>query len=428
MGDTNIALASILQALGINLRGIDVTDLIRDLPDFDIVKRIFNDPNIRLKITDVVTAWVEANIKNKTDLIFSLAQFETAWSAQLNKIFSADDYDDMWSKIFGLSELIESLGGEGTSLKDVFCSLMALFFNLFVGLWFHFYIEYDAENEEFVKASSDETFNFATEFTLELVIYHVVRKLRNVIVNTIEETVDLVNDLLPDQIELFIPVFSSAGIRIAHKVDNEWIFDLEEWPDTNDPDTYHLYFTLPDIFKIRIPKKDITTSNVYFRTEGTWAKSRKYTTYDLCMDFIGFGGILLVTTLIAKLCMRHTANNIFKNASPGGITSQLSNSAITYNNNVIFNKALAANMASLIAIINSLLGSAANISKLNEVLAALNFPEMPDMTLNEIMLDGITDSLNDVNADTDKFDITTFPAVVQLLNDIKNKIRNGFYQ
>lgn len=366
--------------------------------------------------------------------IFSLSDFSTSWATVLNKIFSLTEFNNSWSetlnKVFGISDLSTAFPGMiyGITPNIDFLEWINALFGL-------------DENSPFI-IGTDGTgqlsiiwqYNSGTNFTLEIVLYSVFRKMRNIIVNALVDSVNFIDDVLPDETEIYLPVFSGVAIRLAFKDQNgDWQLESEEWPETSDPTTIHQYFELPvlpffDVFHMTIPLMDISKTNVYRNVNGEYVKTNKYNTRDLLMDFFGISTLILISYVIAKLGLKHMSDKVFKqaNTQQSNINNILQVGETVYNNTYVFNKTMLANTSSVAALITSLLGSAQSVAFINGQLSEKGLPTLPEIEVNDgaVMTD-ILEAIDDVDDDilSDIADINSdIEEVSTQVNDIELKV------
>lgn len=356
----------------------DVTDGLV-IPSLEQIEASITD-TYSANINDVITAWITDNLVDILDI---------------NNVF---DFQYLLESI--LPNIVASLDNQ--ALADIYVATVNKSLPLY------------QDGSQYKMMPVDGRFKLvlynphSTSFTIEYLIYLVLRKLRTHLVNAFTAVLDFTNDILPNEIDFYIPLFSSVGIHIASKVNNVWVPDFTEWPNTTDPEVFHLYFQLPDLpglefLTISIPNFDISKNNVPFFSNNAWSTVRKYTLKDMIIDAIGFSITILIGYIITRMGFNHVADNFAKQATNTAASIQVSSNYSTVVNNVYFNKAVAANLTCSISLINALLGTAANVALLNDILASAGLNPITNIMVNKDV--EVSEKLDAIKAVTDDLDI-----------------------
>lgn len=321
-----------------------------------------------------------------------------------------------WADIIGIADLTSWVMDEGGFFDAVresdqfhkfIMDLIVRVLNAVLGsIPFNPYTaEFDEEEDKIVivLGGSDDVINEAN-FTMEQVLYKVVRNARRIICDAIGDIAEFADKILPNQLELFLPFFSGFGIRIAYKQDGMWTYEATEWPETIDPFVFHAYFKLPhipifDLAFMEIPNHDLSKENVYFRSNGVFSKSKKYKTFDLVTDILGFGSLVLVSYILANLGMKEQSDKLVRSMDSASDLAQVNAATMVINNVVNMNKGILNNMAGILAVLNGLFTSVNNTSTINAYLSALNLPEMPVLELEPSGVDEVSSDVSAIESD-----------------------------
>lgn len=243
---------------------------------------------------------------------------------------------------------------------------------------------YYMEAEEAMGAGYD------SQWCIGLIVYLMVKKFLDALYSVILNTSDFYDDyVLGSQIYFPLPMFSGKAICIATKIENEWVVNDFRLPDYDDWPTIKLYYPKLDFFPINICFNTydlFNAPNLLVKQNGIWTPQgsldpiQKYNSFNLACDTIGYG---IVATLLYYLTRSGMSKQVQQATSQMLDTIPLTATANVVNNSVIMNKTVLANMAGILALVNSYLGTATNIAIINDWLDSIHVPSLPTYILDE---------------------------------------------
>lgn len=281
------------------------------------------------------------------------------------------------------------------------------FLNLTINKFFKMF---NINNPLYLELPEDELkFSFSIVNPLQLptfkfgaIIYQLIRRMRNALITTLTSTADWYNThVVGTSVYFPLPLLSGMGFKVAEKINNQWVFgSLSDWPEDASWEVMvgklpFLNFGFP--WDVNIPNTVISQSPMLWFNGTSWVYgpdySKYYSMYDLLTDVIGYGMIILGIYLLSKAGMAIHAQKFSDNMLNGSMAQTINNAVIT--NQFVYNASVFANMASVLALINSLIGTTNNIVKLDSFLSNLGLPSIPDLDISALDLEPLKEDICD---------------------------------